>query len=139
MAASVLPVLDFVDIPGMDTIVATFLFAFGLVFWRTALSDLLDIQGDRIMGRETIPILLGTENTRKMLNYLLGFLAGLLIFSALTNLLPPVALLLLLNIALYFALFKFLLGRSLVDRLFLEALTDLNLVLAGFLCWIFMI
>lgn len=139
MAASVLPILDFVDIPGMDTIVATFLFAFGLVFWRTALSDLLDIQGDRIMGRETIPILLGTENTRKMLNYLLGFLAGLLIFSALTNLLPPVALLLLLNIALYFALFKFLLGRSLVDRLFLEALTDLNLVLAGFLCWIFMI
>ena len=37
------------------------------------LSDLLDIQGDRIVGRETIPILIGVKNTRKLLLALLIF------------------------------------------------------------------
>ncbi|MBU2454195.1 MAG: 4-hydroxy-3-methylbut-2-enyl diphosphate reductase, partial [Proteobacteria bacterium] len=36
-----------------------FLFAAGLVFARTAFFDILAIQGDRITGKETLPILLG--------------------------------------------------------------------------------
>lgn len=44
--------------------VVAFLFVFGLVFVRSVLSDVLDVQSDRLIGRETIPVLMGTDNTR---------------------------------------------------------------------------
>ena len=39
----------------------------GMVFVRSAFFDLLDMQGDRIVGKETIPILLGEQRTRMVL------------------------------------------------------------------------
>ena len=45
-----------------------FLFVFGLVFIRSAMSDVLDIQSDRLIGRETIPVLIGREETQRLLN-----------------------------------------------------------------------
>jgi len=36
-------------------VIVAFLFIFGIVFVRSAISDVLDIQGDRLIGRETIP------------------------------------------------------------------------------------
>jgi len=48
-----------------------FLFAAGLVFSRTAFFDVLAIQGDRITGKETIPILLGERLSFKLINYVL--------------------------------------------------------------------
>jgi len=44
-----------------------FAFVFGLVFIRSVLSDILDIQGDRFMGRETIPVLIGEARARLLL------------------------------------------------------------------------
>ncbi|MFZ5570964.1 MAG: 4-hydroxy-3-methylbut-2-enyl diphosphate reductase [Thermodesulfobacteriota bacterium] len=41
----------------------------GMVFIRTAFFDILDMQGDRIVGRETIPLFLGEERTRTLLKY----------------------------------------------------------------------
>lgn len=139
MAACVLPMLDFDYFPGSLSILTTFIFAFTLVFWRTALSDLLDIQGDRIVGRETIPILLGATRTRSMLNYLLLLLTFLLLMSGITGLTPPIAFLLTINIGAYYLLFAFLVKRHLVDRLFLEALTDGNFVLAGMISAVYML
>ena len=40
---------------------------FLLVFVRSALLDIRDIQGDRLVGKETIPIVLGTERTLQLL------------------------------------------------------------------------
>ncbi|HQL84022.1 MAG TPA: 4-hydroxy-3-methylbut-2-enyl diphosphate reductase, partial [Spirochaetota bacterium] len=37
---------------------------FGLIFLRTAILDLIAYQGDLILGRETLPIWIGTANTR---------------------------------------------------------------------------
>ena len=139
MAACVVPMLDFDYVPSSLAILTTFILAFTLVFWRTALSDLLDIQGDRIMGRETIPILLGATKTRKMLNYLLLLLAFLLLILGLTGLTPKVAFLLTINIGVYYLLFAFLVERHLIDRLFLEALTDGNFVLAGMISATYML
>jgi (E)-4-hydroxy-3-methyl-but-2-enyl pyrophosphate reductase len=48
-----------------------FLWATALVFARTAFFDLLDVQGDRIMGKETLPILLGDRKTFALLKKLL--------------------------------------------------------------------
>ena len=46
---------------------AVFVWATALVFARTAFFDLLDVQGDRIMGKETLPILLGNRKTAVLL------------------------------------------------------------------------
>ena len=44
----------------------------GLVFVRTAFFDILDMQGDRIVGKETLAILLGEKKALRLLKLLLG-------------------------------------------------------------------
>ena len=56
-----------------------FVWATTLVFARSAFFDLLDVQGDRIMGKETLPILLGTSKTIVLLK---GILTGCVVLSA---------------------------------------------------------
>ncbi len=48
-----------------------FLFSIGLVFARTAFVDILAMQGDRIAGRETLPILLGEAKSLAYIRYAL--------------------------------------------------------------------
>ncbi|MFO7714902.1 4-hydroxy-3-methylbut-2-enyl diphosphate reductase [Desulfosarcina sp.] len=62
-------------ITGQGTVSAAsgvvFVWATALVFARTAFFDLLDVQGDRIMGKETLPILLGSRKTVVLLKSIL--------------------------------------------------------------------
>jgi len=51
----------------------TFAFSTGLVFARTAFFDVLAIQGDRITGKETLPILLGAKKSYLLIQYVLTF------------------------------------------------------------------
>jgi len=44
-----------------------FLWSTSLVFVRTALFDILDMQGDRIVGKETLATLLGETRTMRLL------------------------------------------------------------------------
>jgi 4-hydroxy-3-methylbut-2-enyl diphosphate reductase len=58
-----------------------FFWAAGLVFVRTAFFDILDMQGDRLVGKETIPILLGEKRSLRLLKAISALLiAGLLLF-----------------------------------------------------------
>jgi 4-hydroxy-3-methylbut-2-enyl diphosphate reductase len=52
-------------------LVVTFVFSTGLVFARTAFFDVLAIQGDRITGKETLPILLGAQKSYHLIQYVL--------------------------------------------------------------------
>ena len=56
-----------------------------LVFVRTAFFDILDVQGDRIVGKETLPILLGEETTLRLLYICLALAAGILALAAVTG------------------------------------------------------
>jgi (E)-4-hydroxy-3-methyl-but-2-enyl pyrophosphate reductase len=56
--------------------VFTPLWAAGLVFVRTAFFDILDMQGDRLVGKETIPILLGEKRSLRLLKVVLGLLVA---------------------------------------------------------------
>ncbi|MDA8160788.1 MAG: 4-hydroxy-3-methylbut-2-enyl diphosphate reductase [Desulfobacteraceae bacterium] len=49
-----------------------------MVFVRNALFDVFQVQGDRILGRETLPVLLGAKKTLGVLNAVLILLLGLL-------------------------------------------------------------
>ncbi len=58
------------------------LWACGMVFVRTAFFDILDMQADRIVGRETIPILLGRKTVTRLLRTILCALLVLLTSAA---------------------------------------------------------
>jgi 4-hydroxybenzoate polyprenyltransferase len=63
----------------------TFVWATGLVFCRTAFFDILDVQGDRIVGKETIPILIGPKRAFNLLKGLLVAEAVLLLLAGWTG------------------------------------------------------
>ena len=52
-----------------------FIWVCALVFVQTAFFDILDMQGSRIVGKETIPILLGEKRTMKLLKVLAAAMA----------------------------------------------------------------
>ncbi|MCJ8501317.1 4-hydroxy-3-methylbut-2-enyl diphosphate reductase [Desulfatitalea alkaliphila] len=56
-----------------------------LAFVRTAFFDMLDIQGDRIVGKETIPLLLGTKAAMTLLKVMLAVSMALLVTGAVTG------------------------------------------------------
>jgi len=66
---------------GLGSVIMVCLFAMGLVFARTAFFDVLAIQGDRITGKETLPILLGEKRSFEIIQYVLAFTIGIIIFS----------------------------------------------------------
>jgi len=77
-----------VVLPRMDTLldmepemIVAFLFVFSVVFIRSAMSDMLDIQSDKLIGRETIPVLIGKGNTQKLLKGMWSILTVILLIS----------------------------------------------------------
>ena len=83
MVTAVLPPLSkFGTIQWVNALVA--MWAIGIVFVRTAFFDILDMQGDRLVGKETIPILLGEKRSMRLLRIILIILtAALVVLSAL--------------------------------------------------------
>jgi len=76
---ALLPVLSLFDGSRTGTFIV-FAWATGMVFVRTAFFDILDMQGDRIVGKETIPILLGEKKSLLLLKSIL--VAALLLLIA---------------------------------------------------------
>jgi 4-hydroxy-3-methylbut-2-enyl diphosphate reductase len=79
--AAVFPVIAKKETPLSFITFIAFSWTTILVFVRTAFYNVLDMQGDRIVGKETLPILVGEEKTLLILRVaLVG--AGLLVLSA---------------------------------------------------------
>ena len=106
-------------------------FIFSIAFIRTVLQDVKDVQGDKIVGKETIPIAIGKENTKINLIVISALLAVLLIVSPMLGwtsafsyyLLPCVA---------YACGYLYLYHKRLIPGgLACEAVTDFNFILAG--------
>jgi 4-hydroxy-3-methylbut-2-enyl diphosphate reductase len=62
--------------------IVVFIGSVGVVFVRTAFFDILDMQADRIVGRETIPILMGEKRVLTLLKTLCVLLFILMLGSA---------------------------------------------------------
>ncbi len=62
------------QMPALLTGVIVFVWATGIAFCRTAYFDILDMQGDRIVGKETLPILLGPKRSLSLLKGTLAFI-----------------------------------------------------------------
>ena len=68
--------------PDLLTFIVLF-FVMLLVFVRNALFDVFEVQGDRIVGRETLPVCIGEKKTLFLLNIIMAFLIGLLLLMPL--------------------------------------------------------
>src|SRR4030042_1997363 len=77
---AILPALNINGFLNASMVVA-FCFAFGIVFIRSAMSDILEFQSDKLIGRETIPVLFGKNNTKIVLKLISFILLALLLFS----------------------------------------------------------
>jgi len=108
-----------------------FCWSAGLVFVRTAFFDILDMQGDRLVGKETIPILLGEKRSLRLLKAMLaGLIAGLPLLSAFAPISALGFLLVLCPAAMLAILIAWEKG-SILPGIRLEFLVESHLVLAG--------
>ncbi|MBI3129628.1 MAG: 4-hydroxy-3-methylbut-2-enyl diphosphate reductase [Candidatus Tectomicrobia bacterium] len=130
---ALLPAAAFPDRAGPGAAVAA-LFVFGLVLFRAGLVELRDIQGDRIVGKRTLPIVLGKEQTEAFLGAVCAALAVLLWAGAANgHVAAPVGWAMLAPVA-YSGLSLWLFKRRILGHGGLtEAAVDLHLVLAGLL------
>lgn len=108
-----------------------FFWAAGMVFVRTAFFDILDIQGDRIVGKETFPVLLGEDRTRLLLKGMLVFLFLMLQVSAALGLVSPLGYALAVCPVFLFAVVMAYEGNKLLPGVRLEFIVESHFVMAG--------
>ncbi len=117
----------------LGLVIVVFLFSIGLVFSRTAFFDILAIQGDRITGRETLPILLGVKTSFSIIQYVLIGEIGLLFLASLAGLLLKTALLLAFIPFLMLLLIRFFKKDSLISGVHRELIIEVLFLATGLL------
>jgi 4-hydroxy-3-methylbut-2-enyl diphosphate reductase len=116
--------------------VVAFLFVFGLVFIRSGLFEILAIEGDRVVGKETLAIALGRRRTLNLLSLGCLVFAAALLVAAVSGLVPSLGYVLSLG-GLYALAYLTLYRLDLMESgLMLESLVEGNMVLAGILAFI---
>jgi 4-hydroxy-3-methylbut-2-enyl diphosphate reductase len=123
--------------PGM---VVAFLFTFGIVFVCSAMSDTLDVQSDRLIGRETIPVLIGKKRTQILLNGILILLFILLVISGYFVWTSSVSFALLTCIFFVWIYFKLYDRRSAFSGVIQGGVLETTYILAGLssLVWLYL-
>jgi 4-hydroxy-3-methylbut-2-enyl diphosphate reductase len=129
----VLPALAEGRIIYTENLLVTFLFIYVLVYNRSIFFDIKEIQGDKMVGRETMPIFIGKERTKVIIValMLLAFIG--LIHSTYKGNLPELGYLLTV-LLLYNAAYLFLYHKRIFTHsLICEFIADGKFILAGIL------
>ena len=108
-----------------------FAFTAGIVFIRSALSDILDIQSDRLIGRETLPVLIGERKTLALLQGVSGLLFLLLVAAKPVGWSTSLAYVLLTVVFYIWICFKLYDRRSGFSGVVLEGLLETSYIIAG--------
>ena len=113
-----------------------FFFVAGMIFIRSGLFEIMAIEGDRVVGKETLAIALGKERTFTLLvGGSLAFVA-MLLAAAWAGVIPSLGYTLSLS-GLYMLGYLILYHRGLMESsLMLESLVEGNMILAGVLAFI---
>ncbi|MEW6599684.1 MAG: 4-hydroxy-3-methylbut-2-enyl diphosphate reductase [Nitrospirota bacterium] len=105
------------------------------MFIRSVVFDILSIEGDRVIGRETIPILIGPKQTQIMLVMLTVIISVFMSLSAYFGLVPSLGYYLIFSPVFMVACFYiFQKHRVQVSTLF-EAVIDSNFILLGIITY----
>ena len=128
--AAVLPRIE-IHLSVSPALIVAILFTFSIVFMRSALSDIMDIQSDRLIGRETIPVLIGEEKTRLLVQGIAVALCMLLVAAYTAGWSSSLSLVLLICVFYVWICFKLCDRRSAFSAVVLEGLLETNYVIAG--------
>ena len=128
--AALLPRLEtgLAPVPGLAI---AFFFTAALVFIRSALSDILGIQSDRLIGRETIPVLIGEGRTLLLLQGISGLLFVLLLAASPAGWTTPLSFVLLSSVFYIWICFKLYDRRSGFSGVVMEGLLESSYIVAG--------
>jgi 4-hydroxy-3-methylbut-2-enyl diphosphate reductase len=114
-------------------VIVTFYVVLSLAFVRTAFFDVFQVQGDLIVGVETLPISLGEKRTMSLLKWIIATAAAVLVIAPLVGIVSVFSLLLIicfLTLSMCLVAYE---KRKIYPGTFLEALVEGNLFFAGFL------
>ena len=108
-----------------------FLFTAGIVFVRSAFSDILDIQSDRLIGRETLPVLIGGRKTLVLLQTISALMLLLLLAAPLLGWSAGVGFSLSTSVFYIWICFKLYDKRTAFSGVVLEGLLESSYIVAG--------
>lgn len=115
----------------MEAVLVVFLFASTMAFIRSAQVDILDIQGDRILGRETLPVLLGERGTKIWMAISLVLVSALLMVTSLMGLIPALGAWIAASGIYTVFYLRINLQEFHVDSAFYEGIVDTHFILMG--------
>ena len=130
IVTAVLPPLSLAGKAGWITALI-FLWTAGIVFVRTAFFDILDMQGDRIVGKDTFAILLGEKKSMQVLKKMLLILTACLIVLSSFHLVSYLGFVLILCPVFFLLLLSAYERGVLLPSIKLEFLVETNFILAG--------
>jgi 4-hydroxy-3-methylbut-2-enyl diphosphate reductase len=133
---SLLPLLE-PEGPSKAAVIASFLYVFSMVYVRSAVFDIFQVQGDLVVGSETIAITLGEKRTLLLLKAVILLGAAHLLLAPVYSPVGSFSHILILSyLSLSLALLTYE-RRWLYPSTRLEALVEANLFFAGFLGLVF--
>ncbi len=114
-------------------------FVFLTVFIRSVIFDIMSIEDDRIVGRETIPTIIGPKKTEAML-LIISIIIGVFMFaSAATGLVPTLGYFLIIPpVLMATCLYVFQKRKVQASSLF-EAIVDSNFILTGIITYLWQV
>ena len=113
-----------------------FFFVAGMIFIRSGLFEIMAIEGDRVVGKETLAIALGRERTFTLLFFSSLVFVAMLLGAAWAGVIPSLGYTLSLS-GLYMMGYLILYHQGLMESsLMLESLVEGNMILAGILAFI---
>jgi len=115
--------------------IAILAFVLVSMFIRSVVFDILSIEGDRIVGRETIPILIGPKQTQTMLVILAVIISVFMFLSALFGLVPSLGYYLIFSPVFMVTCFYIFQKRRVQVSTLFEAVIDSNFILLGLITY----
>lgn len=126
-------------VQSVRTLAVTFAFTFAITFIRGVFLDIKDFQGDKLIGKETIPVALGKEKTKDILIVISLATAGLLFVSPRMGWTSNFSLYLLPCLA-YACSYLYLYHKRIIKgSLLCETIADGNFLLVGIMAYIWRI
>ena len=133
---SIFPLFFVQQAGSIHRLILAFVFLFLVTGIRSIWLDLSDMASDRLVGRETVPLVLGPKRTMSLVRGLIvGLSAGLFLCAA-TGLLPGLAWILAAWILLEFLFLSFFYRGGQQPTLERDMLVDLHFIVAGIVAFI---
>jgi 4-hydroxy-3-methylbut-2-enyl diphosphate reductase len=130
-ATAILPALN-KDYSFHTGLIVAFSFTFGIVFIRSAMSDILEIQSDKLIGQETIPVFFGKTRTLAILKIISLILLALLLFSYSASWTSSLSYFLIICLLYIWICFQFCDRESALSGAVKEGLLETSYIIAGF-------